>query len=218
MVERRIGGAPLTNVVPRAYPELLLCEQCDEVYARRSSSRGEVLFCSRCGSRLEKESALSLSTWFALTVTAACLFVFSNIFPVAVISFGGLRNHATVWQSILALANGPGAPMAIAAGIVTIGIPGFQIALLLWLQGFSAAGRACPFFVSVMRLLHLSRPWGMTEVFLLGVLVAIVKLSSYLHVVVGIGVVSIALLAPLMVVITGYESQALWRQFEGRQP
>jgi paraquat-inducible protein A len=204
------------NVVPRAYPDLLLCEHCDEVYERRALRRGEVLFCSCCGSRLEKEATFSLSTWLALTVTAACLFVFANAFPVAVISFGGLQNQATIWQSILALTNGPGVPMAIAAGIVTIGIPGFQIALLLWLLGFSASGRACPGFVPAMRLLHLSRPWGMTEVFLLGVLVAIVKLSSYLHVVVGLGVLSIALLAPLMVVITNHDSQALWRQFEGR--
>lgn len=58
----------------------------------------------------------------------------------------------------------------------------------------------------------------MTEVFLLGVLVAIVKLSSYLHVVVGAGVVSVALLAPLMVVITAHDTDELWHLYERLLP
>lgn len=162
-----------------------------------------------------KGSILSLHAWLAWTITAACLFVFANTFPVALISFEGLNSEATVWQSISALAQGPGVPMAIAAGIVIIGIPGFQIALLLWVLSFASLGKPCPYFVASMRCLHISRPWGMTEVFLLGVLVAIIKLSSYLHVVVGAGVVSIALLAPLLVVITKHDTEELWCLYEG---
>ena len=158
---------------------------------------------------------MSVQAWLAWTITSACLFVFANTFPVAIISLDGLNSKATVLQSISALAQGPGTPMAIAAGIVIIGIPGFQIALLLWMLSFAALGKPCPYFVVIMRCLHLSRPWGMTEVFLLGVLVAIVKLSSYLHVVIGAGVVSIALLAPLMVVITKHDTEELWRLYEG---
>jgi paraquat-inducible protein A len=200
----------------RAYPHLLLCEHCDEVYRRQPLVRGTSYFCSRCGSRLGRGSLLSVSAWLALTITAGCLFIFANTFPVALISFDGLQGEATVWQSISALAQGQGAPTAIAAGIVIIGVPGVQIALLLWLLSFAAAGKACPYFVATLRFLHLSRPWGMTEVFLLGVLVAIVKLSSYLHVVIGAGVVSVALLAPLMVVITTHDTDELWHLFERR--
>ena len=201
----------------RAYPDLMLCEHCDEVYDRALMAPGASYYCSRCGSRLAKGSILSTSSWLAWTLTAACLFVFANTFPVALISFDGLNSEATVWQSISALAQGPGTPMAIAAGIVIIGIPGFQIALLLWMLSFAALGKPCPYFVATMRCLHFSRPWGMTEVFLLGVLVAIVKLSSYLHIVVGAGIISIALLAPLMVVITKHDTEDLWRLYEGRQ-
>ena len=201
--------------VARAHPHLMLCEHCEEIYDRTLMVPGASYYCSRCGSRLAKGSILSVQAWLAWTITSACLFVFANTFPVAVISLDGLNSKATVLQSISALAQGPGTPMAIAAGIVIIGIPGFQIALLLWMLSFAALGKPCPYFVVIMRCLHLSRPWGMTEVFLLGVLVAIVKLSSYLHVVIGAGVVSIALLAPLMVVITKHDTEELWRLYEG---
>lgn len=198
----------------RAYPDLMLCEHCDEVYERQVMVQGASYFCSRCGSRLGKVSLLSISAWLAWTITAGCLFIFANTFPVATISLDGLQSEATAWQSISALAQGPGTPTAIAAGIVIIGIPGLQIALLLWLLSFAVAGKACPYFVAILRFLRLSRPWGMTEVFLLGVLVAIVKLSSYLQVVVGAGVISVALLAPLIVVITAHDTDELWRLFE----
>lgn len=203
---------------PRVYPDLMLCEHCDEIYERRIMARGASHFCSRCGSRLGRGSLLSIDAWLACTITAGCLFIFANVFPVATISFEGLQSTATVWQSIAALAQGPGTPTAIAAGIVIIGIPGFQIALLLWLLSFAAAGKACPYFVATLRFLHFSRPWGMTEVFLLGVLVAIVKLSSYLHVVVGAGVLSVALLAPLMVIITAHDTDELWHLYERHLP
>jgi len=199
---------------PKAYPDLMSCEQCDEVYARQEIRKGEKLICARCSSRLESEPRFTVSTWMALTVTAACLFVFANAFPVAVISLDGLQNQATVWQAILALGQGPGAPVALAAGLVTIGIPAVQITLLLWVLSFALAGRSCPYFVSAMRLLHFCRPWGMTEVFLLGILVAIIKLSAYLHVVIGVGVFSIALLAPLMAVITLRSTHELWLRYE----
>jgi paraquat-inducible protein A len=200
----------------RVYPELMLCEHCDEVYVRQTMAQGASYFCSRCGSRLGKGSLLSIGAWLAWTITAACLFIFANTFPVALISFEGLQSEATIWQCISALAQGPGTPTAVAAGFVIIGIPGFQIALLLWLLSFAVAGKACPYFVAILRCLHVSRPWGMTEVFLLGVLVAIIKLSSYLHVLVGAGVLSVALLAPLMVVITTHDTDELWQLFERR--
>ena len=200
----------------RGYPDLMLCEHCDEVYDRQVMAPGASYFCNRCGSRLGRGSLLSISALLAWTITAGCLFIFANTFPVALISLDGLQSEATVWQCVSALAQGPGTPTAIAAGIVIIGIPGFQIVLLLWLLSFAVAGKACPYFVATLRCLHFSRPWGMTEVFLLGVLVAIVKLSSYLHVVVGAGVLSVALLAPLMVVITTHDNDELWRLFERR--
>lgn len=210
----RLARRAFIMSVARAHPHLMLCEHCEEVYDRTVMTLGASYYCSRCGSRLVKGSILSVQAWLAWTITSACLFVFANMFPVAIISLDGLNSKATVLQSISALAQGPGTPMAIAAGIVIIGIPGFQIALLLWILSFAALSKPCPYFVATMRCLHLSRPWGMTEVFLLGVLVAIVKLSSYLHVVIGAGVVSIALLAPLMVVITKHDNEELWCLYE----
>jgi uncharacterized paraquat-inducible protein A len=128
--------------------------------------------------------------------------VFANVFPVAIISLGGLESEATVWQAVVALGAGPGVPVAIAAGMIAIGIPALQVLTLLWILSFAVAGRSCPYFVLAVRLLRASKPWGMIEVCLLAILVALVKLSGFLHVVAGIGIAATVVLAPLRAVIT----------------
>jgi len=85
-----------------AYPHLTLCTGCDQVHARRPLTSTEWARCRRCGSTLEHGRHFSISTWMALTLTAAILMVFANVFPVAVISLGGLESEATVWQAVVA--------------------------------------------------------------------------------------------------------------------
>jgi paraquat-inducible protein A len=199
-----------------SYPDLIVCAGCDQAYARRPLSSTEWARCRRCGSTLEHGRRFSISTWLALTLTAAIAMVFANVFPVAVISLGGLESEATVWQSVVALAAGPGAPVAIAAGMIAIGVPALQVLTLLWILGFAVAGRSCPYFVPAMRVLRASKPWGMIEVCLLAILVALVKLSGFLHVVAGIGVAAIVVLAPLMAVITSRDAGDLWPLYEAR--
>jgi paraquat-inducible protein A len=197
-----------------SYPDLTVCAGCDQAYARRPLSSTQWARCRRCGSTLEHGRRFSISTWLALTLTAAVAMVFANVFPVAVISLGGLESEATVWQSVVALAAGPGAPVAVAAGMIAIGVPALQVLTLLWILSFAVAGRSCPYFVPAMRVLRASKPWGMIEVCLLAILVALVKLSGFLHVVAGIGVGAIVVLAPLMAVITSRDAGDLWPLYE----
>jgi paraquat-inducible protein A len=199
-----------------SYPDVTICASCDQAFARRPLSSTEWARCRRCGSTLERGHRFSLSTWLALTLTAAIVMVFANVFPVAVISLGGLESDATVWRSVVALAVGPGAPVAIAAGMIAIGVPVLQVLTLLWLLSFAVAGRSCPYFVVAMRVLRASKPWGMIEVCLLAILVALVKLSGFLHVVPGVGVGAIVVLAPLMAVITNRDVGDLWSLYEAR--
>jgi paraquat-inducible protein A len=199
-----------------SYPNMTICASCDQAFARRPLSATEWARCRRCGGTLERGHRFSISTWLALTLTAAILMVFANVFPVAVISLGGLQSEATVWQSVVALAAGPGAPVAIAAGMIAIGVPALQVLTLLWVLSFAVAGRRCPYFVAALRVLRASKPWGMIEVCLLAILVALVKLSGFLHVVAGIGVGAIVVLAPLMAVVTNRDAGDLWSLYEAR--
>jgi paraquat-inducible protein A len=206
----------LALVNTRSYPHLILCEGCDQVYRKQTLAPGERAKCRRCGTLVRKGRHFSISTWLALTLTAAALFAFANVFPVVIISFGGLQSEATIWQSVFALDYGPALPVAVVAGLIAIGIPAVQIVTLLWILSFAARGRSCPQYVAAMRVLRASKPWGMVEVCLLAILVAVVKLSGFLHVVAGVGVLATLLLAPLMAVITNRDTEDLWLIWETR--
>jgi len=67
-------------------------------------------------------------------------------------------------------------------------------------------------------LLHLLRPWSMSEVFLLGSLVVIVKLSSWVHVEAGEGIWALGGLAILLAILSRYDSRDWWDLVEQARP
>jgi len=159
---------------------------------------------------------MSVQTLFALSITAALLFVFANAFPVISISFEGLSNEATLWTSVEALANGRITPMAALTGLTIILAPMLQIALLCWLLAFANVGRAAPGFKTCMRMLEHLRPWSMLEVCLLGILVAIIKLAGMLNVHPGFGLWALGMLTVLLILISDKDIHHLWDDLEGQ--
>lgn len=146
----------------------------------------------------------------ALSVTAGVLLVFANAYPVMSISLQGLQHSATLWDSVVALSDGPITFMALVAGIAIIVAPIIQVCLLTWVLVFALGGKRSPAFGFCMRWLESLRPWSMLEVCLLGAMVAVFKLAGLLDVVPGIGLAALAALSILMIKIAGRDIRGLW--------
>ncbi|MDB6103621.1 MAG: Paraquat-inducible protein [Gammaproteobacteria bacterium] len=198
----------------KIFPQLIVCEHCDSVCRRLALVHGEVARCERCGVVLYRADRLNIEQWLSLTVAAAIAFLLANTYPVVRISLQGLHNEATLWQSIAGLAHGEAAPIAVAAAVSVIVVPLLQIVLLGWVLLFAWTGRCAPAFAGVMKALSALRPWSMVEVCLLGVLVAIIKLSSYLEVVAGVGMWATAALTVLITIIASRDIHWLWELAE----
>jgi paraquat-inducible protein A len=189
---------------------LVICRDCDSVYRRVLLGRREVAYCTLCGAVLARRQGIEVGRVLALTIAAAILFAIANATPVLAIEVGGMRTEANVWTAVLSMQSGwiSGAALVLAA--TTFLVPMLQIALLLWLLSFSVTGHHAPGFRGILVTLHYLRPWSMTEVFLLGALVAIVKLSSWVHVVSGEGIWALAGLTILMTVLSRYDPREWW--------
>ena len=194
----------------KSYPDLVICSQCDAVYRRRPLATGELARCQTCGAVLFRANRLDLDGWLALTLTAAVVFIIANLYPVIRISLSGQHNEATLWQAAWALAQGPSAPIAIPTALAIIVVPGLQIALLCWVLIPARSGRRAPGFAPCMRWLLALHPWSMVEVAFLGILVAVVKLTSLVSVVPGPGIWAMALLMGLLTVIANRDPHGLW--------
>jgi paraquat-inducible protein A len=188
----------------------IICPYCDTVYRKPALARHQQALCERCGALLGRHRPLSVDQVLALSATGAILLLFVNFTPVMSINLRGRNNAATLWDSVAALAQGPIAAMAVVAGIAIIVAPVLQVLLVLWVFGFARAARTAPGFAPCMRLLEWARPWSMLEVCLLGVLVSVVKLSSVLDVLPGIGLAALALLSVLLIGIAGRDIRWLW--------
>ena len=202
----------------KRFPDLVICEQCDSVYRRRTLARGEVSRCQTCDAVLYRGTPLDLDGWLALTLTTAIVFLIANLCPVIRISLGGLHGEATLWQSALALTHGPSAPIAVPTALAIIVVPGLQIALLGWVLVHARAGRRAPGFENALRWLVLLRPWSMVEVAFLGILVAVVKLTSLVEVAPGPGIWATGLLMGLITLIVNRDLHGLWDYTEPRTP
>ncbi|CAN7461176.1 MULTISPECIES: paraquat-inducible protein A [Pseudomonas] len=190
--------------------QLIICEHCDCVYQKVTLAKHQKTLCTRCGGVLQRYNGLTVEQRLALTFTALVLWIFANFYPVMSISLKGLKNSATLWDSVLALSLGPITFIALVAAIAMIIAPIFQLLLLIWVLSYALTSRRAPGFRFCMRWLETLRPWSMLEVCLLGAMVAVIKLAGLLDVLPGIGLFALAILSLMMIRIAGRDIRELW--------
>ncbi len=189
---------------------LTVCEQCDAVYEHRALAPGEIAMCARCGSELYRRRRFSLDTMLALTVAALVVFVLANTSPIVEVELQGTRNAAGLWGAIVAAYDAGVGLVAVVAATTVFFFPLLQLLLLIYVLLPLRQGRTPPGFVWAMHALRHTQPWSMVEVFVLGVLVAVVKLVGLAIVIPGVGLWSFAALTILLTVITSFSLHDLW--------
>jgi paraquat-inducible protein A len=121
-----------------------------------------------------------------------------------------METQANIWFAVRSLQQGWISVAALGLAFTTFLIPAMQIALLFWVLLFARVGHRPPGFGPIMRLLHRMRPWSMTEVFLLGALVAIVKLANWVPITAGAGIWAIAALTTVLALLGRCDPASWW--------
>lgn len=191
---------------------LLICEHCDTVYRRRTLGRGEVARCVRCEAELERHDPFSVKSLLALILTAMIVFVQANLWPIVTLGLGAQHRSTTLWGMIIAMWNENAQIIAVLVAATLFFFPLMKMTLLGWLLWFARKGRRAPGFVPLMVTLHRLGPWTMSEVFVLGALVAIVKAHTYFDVVADPGIYAYAVLTLLITIFAGVDLRQLWHE------
>lgn len=193
---------------------LIECEHCASIYRRHQLEPGETANCARCGSTLWRYSGLTLSNWLALVISALIVFGVANAYPVASMSVQGMVQEASLLDAISITWRQGHWVVAIMTGLAGFALPLLQLTVLLWVVGPLSQGREPVGFHGAMRLLGGLRPWCMVPVFLLGVLVAVVKLAGMAAVQPGIGLAAFGILTILLTMLGRLSPHVLWRYAE----
>jgi paraquat-inducible protein A len=196
---------------PDAAPgSLLVCEHCDTVYRRRPLARGETARCARCRAVLDRHRRLGAGAMLALALTALVVFVEANVWPIVTFGLNGEQISTTLWGIVTTMWREDAQVVSVLAAATLFFFPLAKILVLGWLLLFARVGRRAPGFRALMVALHHLHPWTMSEVFVLGVLVSIVKAHLYFDVMPNPGVFAYAALVVLITVFAGIDLRRLW--------
>ena len=191
-------------------PDAIVCEGCDAVYRRVRLRRREVSHCPRCSTELDRHAGDQNARALPLTVACLILFAIANLFPIVEIQVKGLHSQTTLAGAVVVLSTEGMSPVALLVLATTILFPLLQLCILFYLLVPMARERKPAGFGILVRILQMLRPWGMIEVFLLGVLVAIVKLSSLAQVVAGPALWAFMGLTVLLTAVLSFNPRAFW--------
>ena len=191
-------------------PDLIACEGCDALYGRPVLQRRELARCARCGTELERHPGRTGERMLPLTLACLVLFAIANTFPIVEIELRGSTSQTTLAGAVVALAGEGRALVAMIVLATTILFPLLQLTVLLYLLVPTRDARPPAGFDWLLRTIQSLRPWGMIEVFMLGVLVAIVKLASMAVIVPGPALWAFVALTLLLTAVLSFDPRTLW--------
>lgn len=193
---------------------LIACENCASIFSRHQLEPGETANCARCGTTLWRYSGLTLANWLAIAIAAFIVFFIANAYPVASMAVQGMTQRASLIDALSITWKQGHYAVALMTGTAGLIMPFLQIMVLLWVLGPLSRGQEPVAFRGAMRLLGLLRPWSMVPVFLLGVLVAVVKLAGMASVSPGMGLAAFGVLTVLLTILGRLSPHAIWRYAE----
>ena len=169
--------------------------------------------CGRCGAVLGRGGSASLGTLLALYATALILLALAFGFPLLELTLHGTVGETSIPGCVAILAT-LGWPWLAATLLTTVILgPLAHIGGMLWVLLQIARRRQGPWTARLFRLLVEVRNWGMTEVFILGVLVSYAKLAKMAVVVPGPALFALAgFILVSATAVSATEPHAVWER------
>jgi paraquat-inducible protein A len=194
---------------------LIACPHCDLLQRTAKLSEDRVARCRRCFALLYRPRDDNLDRPLAYTLAAAILYVIANAFPIVGLEVQGQSTVATLSGMARSLFEQDMKPLAALVFFTTVIVPGLELAAMAYLLIPLRLGRVPGRLPTALRVLQAVRPWGMTEVFILGLLVSLAKLSGTASVVPGTALWSFGgLLMMIAAAVASFDARTIWSKQE----
>jgi paraquat-inducible protein A len=193
--------------------QLTACHECDLINQIGSVPEGDSAICRRCGNLLFTHKQDSLNRSLALTIAGLLLFVIANTYPLLEIKMEGLYQATTLFGGVEALYAGGSWEIALLVFFTAIAFPLAELLTRFYLLMPMKLNRRPWKMVPMLVVLDSIKPWGMMEVFMLGILVSVVKLLKMVTVIPGYSLYAFFGLIFIMAAGTAtFDTHALWEK------
>ncbi len=174
-----MGMRSLTNA---QLDELIACHNCHTINKKPVMQDKHYAHCANCQGLLYQANKNTLSQGLALSVSALLMLIVVNVFPIVSIEILGETQFLSLFQLVFVLTSQAFYLIAVFAIIFVILMP-IVIALLeIWIFSgllLQTKSTEMPLLLTLLRSL---KPWNMSAIFLVSILIALVKLLGYANI------------------------------------
>lgn len=196
---------------------LTVCHECDLVNRVPTLPEKATARCPRCGAVLHRHKRDCVRRTLALTLAGVVLFAVANTFPFLGFQLQGDLTQTTLITGVVQLYAAGELGMATLVFVTSIAAPALRLASLLYLFLPLYLNRTPRYLAPLLILVERLNPWSMIEVFMLGILVALVKLAGMATIVPGAALWSFAVLILVMAGISAVmDPGEVWERLEAQ--
>lgn len=173
------------SMTPRQ--QLVACRDCDLINTINPHAYGERFQCTRCGSLLRHNKINSIERSLALVTAGLILFLVACSYPILSLKVVGAATSNTLITGVIDLYHYGLKDCSLMVFFMTILIPFVKFAMLFYILTSLRWNLYLPKRLLIFRVYHIIDTWGMLEVYMLAIIVAMVKLTDFATVSIGIG-------------------------------
>jgi paraquat-inducible protein A len=209
--EQAFGARPIRHKVLG----LRRCHDCGLLQELPPIPEGTEARCGRCGALLAAHRRDAARRALALYVTALLLWVVANIFPFMTLSIEGRAQSSVLVSGALSLYHDGLWELALIVFLFVIVFPLGKILINMSVLLPLHLGRRPRYIARLFRWMEALHPWAMTEVFLLGVLVAYAKLIDLASI--GLGPSMLAFVGLIVILVAAdaaFDPADIWEHIQ----
>jgi paraquat-inducible protein A len=193
----------------------IACHDCDLIHRIDPLPAKGAAACIRCGAILYKHKPNSLDRTLAFAMAGLILFMLANSFPFLGLKIGAQFRETNLITGIYELYVQGMQVIAILVLITTVLVPFTQMVCLFYILLPLKFGRLPKGLPWILRFLQQIQPWGMMEVFMVGILVSVVKLAKMAKIIPGISLYSfLALIFVLSAMTVSLDTHLIWQKWD----
>ena len=195
--------------------ETVACPDCDVLLQLPELPPGGKARCPRCSNILATQPIDSLDRALALTLTAAIVFIVANTSPLMGLSAVGRQASTTIIGGAYQMWLQGQEVTAVIVGFCAIIAPAGYILFMLTVLLAVRRPPAPQWVGEMLRWAHSIQPWSMSEVMMLGILVALIKIAELATVEPGIGLFAVGgLIVLFAAIMVTFHPREVWSRVQ----
>ena len=196
----------------------IACHECDLIHSVPEMPEKAKAKCVRCGAILFQKKKDSINRTLAWTFSGVILYLVAVSFPFLAMKSGAIVQKTALITGVQQLYQQGEWVLAILVFMTCIVIPFMQMSILLFV--FVPLKLRCQTKLGpyLFHLFQQVKPWSMMEIYMLGILIAMVKLGKMATIVPGLAVIAFGILIfVLTFAISSVDSHLVWERIGKQQ-